>query len=166
MRFVQSAGCLTPAAAVIYVVVGVLLLGQFGGQALNYLTSMGWEQVPGTVTSSEVEDAWDTTGDRYAGRVLYTYEVDGVTYEGDQLDLRDVAYVGRQEDAERLVAPYPVGASVMLYVDPADPTRAVLNRDLPGAIWGFVGVGGVFVLLGLGVGVRYFATRRQPATAG
>lgn len=166
MRFVQSAGCLTPAAMVFYAVVGLLLLGQFGGQVLNYLGSMGWEQVPGTVVSSGVEDAWDTTGERYAGRVLYTYEVDDVRYEGDQLDLRGQTYVGHREDAEQLVAPYPVGASVMIYVDPADPTRAVLTRDLPGAILGFVGVGSVLVLLSLGLGIRHFATRRQPATAG
>lgn len=163
MRFLQSLGCLTPAAIVIYGVVGVLLLGQFGGQALNYLRSMGWEQVPGTIVSSEVEDAWDTTGDRYAGRVIYTYEVDGVTYEGNQLDLRGQTYMGNREDAERLLTPYPAGASVMPYVDPADPARAVLNRSLPGAAWGVVGVGSVLVLLSLGLGVRHFASRQQRA---
>jgi hypothetical protein len=161
MRFLQSIGCLAPAAIVIYGVLGVLLLGQFGGQALNYLRSMGWEQMPGTVVSSEVEDAWDTTGERYAGRVVYTYEVDGVTYEGNQLDLRGSAYVGNREDAERLLLPYPVGASVMLYVNPADPARSVLDRSVPSAIWAFVGLGSVLMLLSLGLGIRHFANRHE-----
>ena len=88
MRILQSMGCLAPAVIVIYGFVGVLLLTQFGGQVLNYLTSMGWEQAPGTIVSTQIEDSSDTTGERYAGRVIYTYEVDGVIYEGDQLDLR------------------------------------------------------------------------------
>lgn len=161
MRFVQSIGCLTPAAIVIYGIIGVLFLAQFGGQAVNYITTIGWQQVPGTIVASEVEDAWDTTGERYAGRVLYTYEVDGVTYEGTQLDLRSSLYVGNREDAEELLIPYPVGAAVMPYVDPANPTRAVLDRSLPNAVWGFVGVGAVLVVLSLGLGVRHFTSRRQ-----
>lgn len=162
MRFFQSLGCLTPAAIVFYAVIGVLFLGQFGGQALNYLTSMGWQQVPGTIVSSEVVDAWDTTGDRYVGQVLYTYEVDGVTYEGSQLSLQGTVYVGSREDAERLLLPYPAGTAVMPYVDPANPERAVLDRTLPNAIWVFTGMGSALVLLSLGLGIRYFANRRQP----
>lgn len=164
MRFLQSIGCLTPAAILAYGVVGVLLLGQFGGQAVNYLQSMGWEQVPGTIIASEVVDEWDTTGERYTGRVIYTYEVDGVMYEGDQLDLRGTTYLGNEEDAEELLTPYPVGGSVMPYVDPADPTQAVLTRTIPDAIWGFVGVGGVLLLTSLSLGVWQVVNRRKTAS--
>mgnify|MGYP001065612892 CR=1 FL=1 len=161
MRLIKSIGCLTPVASVIYGVLAVLLLGQFGGQVLNYLRSMGWEQVPGTIISSEIEDAWNTTGERYAGRVVYTYEIEGVTYEGNQLDLRDSPYVGTREAAERLLIPYLVGTSVMLYVDPSDPTRTVLDRSVPSAIWVFVGLGSVLMLLSLGSGAQHLANRRK-----
>lgn len=161
MRFLQSIGCLAPVAIVIYSVAGVLLLGQFGGHALNYLRSMGWEQVSGTIVSSEIEESWDTTGERFASRVVYTYQVNGVTYEGDRLNLRASTYVGNREDAEELLAPYSVGASVMPYVNPADPTRAVLDRSVPGAIWVFVGLGSVLMLLSLGLGIRHLASRQQ-----
>lgn len=161
MRLLQSIGCLTPAAILIYGVLGMFLLGQFGGQVLNYLRSMGWEQVPGIIVSSEVEDAWDTTGERYVGRVVYTYEVNGVTYEGNQLGLRGPVYVGNPEGAARLLTPYPVGASVMPYVNPANPTHAVLDRSLPSAVWGLVGVGSALVLLSLGLGARHLANWRQ-----
>jgi len=161
MRFLQSAGCLTPVATLIYGFVGLLLLAQFGDPALNYLRSMGWEQVPGTVVQNAVVDAWDTTGDRYIGQVVYTYEVNGVTYEGNHIDLRGQTYLGNRDEAEQLVAPYPVGTSVMPYIDPTDPTRSVLQRDLPGATWGIVGVGSVFLLLSVALGFRYLASRRQ-----
>lgn len=164
MRILQSMGCLTPVAIVIYGVLGILLVGQFGGQKLNYLSSMGWEQVSGTIVLSEVEDAWDTTGERYIGRVIYTYEVDGITYEGDQLDLRGSTYVGNPEDAAELLIPYPVGASVNPYVDPSDPSRAVLSRSLPGATWGLVGLGSFLLLSSVVLGIRQFASRRQTST--
>ncbi len=160
MRFLRSIGCLTPTAILIYGVVGLLLLVQFGGQALNYLTTTGWEQVSGTIVSSEIEDASDTTGERYVAQVVYTYEVDGAIYEGNQLDLRGSTYLSNREDAEQLLAPYPIGASVMPYFDPADPSRTVLDRGLPGAIWGFVGVGSVLVLLSLGLGARHLVGKR------
>lgn len=161
MRFFQSVGCLTPVAIVIYGLLGGLLLGQFGGQALNYLGSMGWEQVSGTIISSEVEDAWDTTGERYIGRVLYTYEIGGTTYEGTEIDLRGEVFVRNPDDAARRLSPYPAGASLMVYVDPSDPTRAVLNRSLPNAIWAFVGLGGVLVLLSLGLAAQRLVKRRE-----
>lgn len=161
MRFLQSIGCATPIAILFYGLVGVLLLTQFGDPALNYVRSIGWEQVPGTVISSEVEDAWDTTGDRYTGQIIYTYEVDGVTYEGTQIDLRGQVYTGNRADAEQLLAPYPVGASVMPYVDLSDPSRALLDRDLPGATWGIIGTGAVLLLLSLGLGIGFLVSRRQ-----
>lgn len=161
MRVLQSAGCMTPTAIIIYGLAGLLLLSQFGGPALNYLRSMGWEQVSGTITHTAVEDAWDTTGDRYIGQVIYSYEVNGVTYEGDQIDLRGQTFFGARNEAEQLVAPYPVGTSVTPYVDPANPNRAVLDRNLPGATWGIVGVGSALLLLSLVLGVRSLASRPQ-----
>jgi hypothetical protein len=161
MRFLQSMGCITPAAIVIYGIVGLLFLGQFGDPALNYVRSLGWEQASGTVISSQVADEWDTTGDRYIGRVVYTYEVNGETYEGNQINLSGPAYVGNREDAERVLIPYPVGASVTPYVDPNDPTRAVLDRNLTGATWGIVGVGSALLLLSVGLGVYHLANRKR-----
>jgi len=161
MRFLQSIGCLTPVAILFYGVAGMFLLGQFGGEAVDYLRTMGWEQVPGTVTYSEVEDVWDTTGDRYAAHIIYTYEVAGESYEGEQLSLRDSSNLANEEDAAARLEPYPVNTSVMVYFNPDDPVNAVLDRDLPGAIWGFVGVGGVLLLLSLSLGVRHVLTRQQ-----
>lgn len=163
MRFLQSIGCLTPVAILLYGVAGMFLLVQFGGEALNYLRTTGWEQVPGTVVSSSVEDVWDTTGDRYAARIIYTYTVDGDQYRGDRLNLRDSTNLANAEDAQERLDPYPVNTSVMVYFNPDDPTDAVLDRSLPGAIWAFVGVGGVLVLLSLILGAYHLMNRQKDA---
>jgi hypothetical protein len=148
-------------AALIYAAVGLLLLSQFGGQALNYLRSTGWQQVEGEVVFSGVEDVWDTTGDRFEPQVVYTYDVDGVTYESTQIDLRDATYMGNQDDALEIANQYPVGETVTPYVNPSDPTRAVLNRDLPGAVLVIVGTGLVLLLLSAGLSVRLLTNRQN-----
>lgn len=165
MRFLQSMGCLAPATIMIYGVIGLLILWQFGGQILNYFGSMGWEQTPGMIVSSEVIEEWDTTGNRYVGQVVYTYEADGVTHEGNQLNLGGTTYLGNPDDAARLIAPYSVGTSVMPYVDPTDPTRAVLDRHIADAVWWLVGIGGALVLLSLGLGTRHIVINNQRGAA-
>ena len=160
MRSGQSAGCLTaPIALIIYGGLGFLLLWQFGGQVWSYFTSMDWQQVDGTVISSEVVDAWDTSGERYTPQIIYTYEIDATSYEGRQVNLQGDLYLGNQLDAEQIIAPYPVGATVRPYVDPSDPTRSVLERDLPTAVWWFVVIGLLLVLLSIGLGIRAITQR-------
>lgn len=142
MQSEQKAGCFVGLAAIaVYGVVGFLLLWQFGGQVINYFNSMNWQQVSGIVIVSEIEDVSDTSGERYTGRIIYTYEIERVTYEGNQVDLRGTIYVGNRDDAEQLVAPYPVGTSVMPYVDFNNPTRSVLDRHMLSAVWWLVGIG-------------------------
>ena len=160
----QSMGCLVaPVAIIIYGILGFILLWQFGGKIVNYVNTMNWQQVEGMITSRGVEDVSDLTGEHYNATISYTYEVDGETYDGDTLDLRGVINVGNRDDAEALIAPYPVGASVMPYVNMDNPTQSVLTRDIQTGIWVLVGFGAFLVLLSAGLGGRYIiSTRNQP----
>jgi hypothetical protein len=160
MRSRKPAGCLAaPVAIIIYGGLGLLLLWQFGGQVWNYFTSADWQQVNGTVISSEVVDAWDTSGERYTPQVIYTYEIDATSYDGRQVNLQGDLYFGNELDAQQIIAPYPVGTTVRPYVDPSDPTRSVLERDLPTTVWWFVSIGLLLVLLSIGLGIRAFTQR-------
>lgn len=157
----QSMGCLVaPVAIIAYGVLGFLLLWSFGGQVLNFFSTMSWEQVSGTVISRSVEDISDTSGERYVPRIAYTYEVDGETYEGTQLDLRTEIFVGNEEDASELIAPYPVGAEVMPFVDTNDPTHSVMKREILTGVWWLVGIGSAFLVLSVGLGIRYVIVGR------
>ena len=155
MRLLQSMGCFAPVAILIYGIVGFLILSQFGGQIVNYIRSMNWQQVSGEIIVSGIENASDTSGERYTGNVIYSYEFDGLTYEGDQINLFGNIYVGNRDDAEQMIAPYPVGRSVNLYINPNNPAQSVLDRSMTGAIWGLVGFGGILALLSLGLGTQY-----------
>lgn len=110
-----------------------------------------WDVVEGRVSSSravivgegtrrggEVDTLW-------TAEVAYAYEVDGVPHQGRQtrfagLDAADV------DHAERIVAAYPVGASIEIAVDPEDPTRSAIATKPPNRA--LFGLGLVLIALG------------------
>ncbi|MGB7342071.1 MAG: DUF3592 domain-containing protein [Phototrophicaceae bacterium] len=160
MRLLQSMGCFAPVVILIYGIVGFLILSQFGGQVFNYFRSTNWQQVSGTIMASNIENASDTSGERYTGNVIYTYEFDDVTYEGNQINLFGNIYVGNRDDAEQMIAPYPVGISVNPYINPNNPVQSVLDRSVSDAIWGLVGLGSILAFLSLSLGTRYLLGNR------
>ena len=55
---------------------------------------------------------------------MYTYEVDGVTYQGDRLTLGTFSSSGL---ARRTTAEYPVGSEVKVHYNPLSPGESVVN---------------------------------------
>lgn len=72
--------------------------------------------------------------------VEYEFSVGFHKYRGKRVSLAEVI---AGPDAVGTVARYPVGASVPVYYDPADPNKSVIDRDLPSffaGVWIFVAV--------------------------
>jgi hypothetical protein len=72
-----------------------------------------------------------TTG--YLPQVVYTYVVDGASYQGERLRIGESLISSDTRAAERIVARFPPGAGVTVYYNPADPADATLD---PRATWG------------------------------
>ncbi|MBK7395536.1 MAG: DUF3592 domain-containing protein [Myxococcales bacterium] len=94
----------------------------------------GWPRVPAVVTKSFLESHRSTYDDPqglrqsttiYTPVVHFTYTVDGRQFEGTRL-ARSVSSSER-ERAQARIAPYTVGAPVMVLCDPADPSTAYLE---------------------------------------
>lgn len=167
MKTLENIGCVSPIAIVLYGVAGALLLLQYSGKVVNYVASTTWEPTAGEVVRSEVVNAGDTTGDRFLPRVTYSYTVDGQTYTGTQIDLRGDVFYGNEDAAALQLRGYTPGTAVTVYVNPADPARAVLTREVIPAVWWFTGIGAALVLSSVGLGVGYVGRRRtaEPAPA-
>jgi hypothetical protein len=112
--------------------------------------SAAWPSVAGIITRSGI-----THGDQsHAPDVAYTYSVDGVPFEGNQI-VRGPAIASSTEDyALRRIARYPVGTPVAVYYAPRSPSTAVLEPGLSKQsfvplVFGlmFVSFGGCFGLL-------------------
>lgn len=89
-----------------------------------------WIETPATVVLSEVQD-WKSTEYtivEFKPVVRYRYEFEGEIYESDQFKIAD-GPTGDPEKANQRIEPYPVGSTVTAYVNPDEPTTAVLKRN-------------------------------------
>jgi hypothetical protein len=100
--------------------------------AERMLASARWPSVDGVITASKVETfASDSGARRYIPTVAYTYAFDGRVLEGREI--RIGGFITTEDVAEKVTGEYRAGANVKVYVDPADPSRAVLQPGLPGS---------------------------------
>jgi hypothetical protein len=100
--------------------------------------AQSWTRASGRITRSEL--ATETRQDRkvQVPRIEYEYKVGFHTLVGKRVSFAELL-AGPQ--AKEAIARYPVGASVPVYFNPANPSEAVIERDLPPfvhSIWGIV----------------------------
>ena len=110
-----------------------------------------WATVPCTVVSSNVRShSGSKGGTTYSVDILYRYEVDGREYRSNQYEFMGGSSSGYDGKAA-IVHQFPPGMKATCYVNPSDPTEAVLEREFTTEmLWGlfpliffFVGAGGV-----------------------
>jgi len=84
--------------------------------------TLSWPQASGKIVESRVE-MQGVADDSTVARIVYSYEVNGTPFKGSRL-----GGTGMQTP-HMLVEKYPVGATVQVFFDPADPASAVLERS-------------------------------------
>ncbi len=117
-----------------------------------------WPATPATVERSELLRFSDSDGTTYRVDILYRYEVDGEVYRSNAYDFVNASSSGRAGKLD-LLADYPVGRGTVCYIDPADPTLAVLNPR-PGASLLLGLIPAVFLLVGVGGLIMTLRPRR------
>jgi hypothetical protein len=138
--------------------VGVGLVCLSGAVAFSATST--WDEVDGRVVSSSVEelpDGW------FRPRVAYRYTYGGVERDGglviadDTMGSDDGHYASDapdRDDVTAIVQAYPAGAEVTVYVNPAIPSQAVLDRSASWSMVGLAAVGVVALVGALVLGVR------------
>lgn len=90
--------------------------------------SQGWVSTKGTVIKSRVEVSggeMTTT----SPRVIYTYMVGALEYEGDQIQAGEEFWSARTgRKAYDTIDRYPEGATITVYYNPANPSESALER--------------------------------------
>jgi len=142
-------------------VAGIVAVGK-GWPALSatLFELPGWNEVEGRVLAASLE-AGDAAGARfshdsrrsarsdvYRPKIEYAYTVDGKEYTSDRFSLIEMASSDRVAQ-QAIVDRYAVGTSVTVYVDPADPSRVVLDRESLMQPALLAGVGALFAVIGL-----------------
>jgi hypothetical protein len=127
-----SVCCSMPGAKTLFIwmaFAAALVVGALGLQSLRELLraieSPHWPQVIGSVRSSEVKRGCGRQRDSYEVDVHYDYSVNGLEYRSARVEFSR-GYCGARAGAQQLADSFIPGAAVAVYVDPANPARAVL----------------------------------------
>lgn len=109
-----------------------------------------WPSTRGKVVTNMIESIKNRPGDpgynfhdtevTNLPLVEYEYHVGGKQYRGKRITIGEKT---SGYEIEEILDRYPVGTEVTVYYDPADPQKAVLERDFPRWVW-LVG-GGCFL---------------------
>jgi hypothetical protein len=118
------------AAAIFFILWG-------GYEIMAGYASKNWPLAEGKVTSSYVQKQVRSIKDSskkptYYPKVRYQYLVGGNRYTSDRISFSGGEGGEKKSEAEAVVDRYPSGQKVIVYYDPNDPQRAVLERGL---IW-------------------------------
>ena len=124
-----------------------------------------WEEGRATLERAELVELKGEDSTSYRVSATYTYEYDGREYRGHRVAIGAVAdNIGdfQQSLGQELESALAEGRPVPVWIDPADPTQAVLNRDIR---WGMTGLYLVGTLLFGGGGVLLFLAGLRPRRA-
>lgn len=124
--------------AVVTVLICSAVIGHFAIANLNKLRAMrDWPAVTGTVVESRI------VGERaIVPFVVYTYELDSNPYRGTS-DLGTPAFGNKSKrlnEAETLLADYPVGTRVEVHYNPVDPNVSYIISAVPWNAYAQVGI--------------------------
>ena len=133
------------------------LYGLFLRPVSKILVASRWPAVPCVVISSEVRSHDSDDGTTYSVNILYRYEFNGREFKSNRYHFMggsSSGYSGKQA----VVSRHPPGSSSTCYVNPGDPTEAVLERGFTPDLWfGLIPL--AFVAVGAGL---LIATLRKP----
>jgi hypothetical protein len=116
--------------------IGMLAFGLFGLLFASIILRTGyqqyrsqhWPHTPGKVTESGVN--FNSLRKTYSLAVRYTYVVEGRRYVSDRFDFYNHSYTSSRAARAKL-SPYTVGSTILVYYDPHNFQKAVLNRQVP-----------------------------------
>jgi hypothetical protein len=149
LRHVGTRGCMVAFFSVFFLVGGGFSLF-FLSPALQALKAKSWQATPCTILSSQVRThpGDSDSGPTYDVAVLYVYTFGGREYKSNRYQFLGGSSGGYQ-DKERIVRRLPPLTRTTCYVNPEEPTEAVLDRSISRE-YAFVLVPLLFLLVGLG----------------
>ncbi len=116
---------------------------------LQVRAAQAWVETPCRILFSGVGVQAGEKGDTYCVVITYQYEAAGQTYQAIKYDFTE-GYTSNRARCDEAVRLNPVGRQTVCYVNPQNPSEAVVSRSFantPGILAG----SGVFSLVGLGM---------------
>ncbi len=143
------AGCVLPAFFGVFFFAGLAVLWWLMLSPLQWISrARSWQTTPCTVVSSSLAQQSDSDGTTYRIEIVYRYLFGGREYQSSRYNFQ-TAWSGDASSKQAVVDRYTPGEACTCFVDPAEPSRAVLDRGFRKSYWaGLLGL--PFLLAGLG----------------
>ncbi|MEO6280750.1 DUF3592 domain-containing protein [Roseateles sp.] len=98
----------------------------------TYRQMQAWPKARARITKSFVREESSGDGMANLAEFEFVYSVAGIEHTSN-LQTEGLRFPGTEEDVQQMLKRFPVGASVQVAVDPADPGRAILDTGFPAA---------------------------------
>ncbi|HXZ44399.1 MAG TPA: DUF3592 domain-containing protein [archaeon] len=136
----------------VFVLIGGVFLYS-GNREMSSARSMAdWARTEGHIISSSVESIQYgsslITSPTYRALIVYEYRSGEMVFHGTRLSFGDHAF-RQAADAQAVVNRYPVGRAVTVYYNPFNVTESVLEPGSPWQPYVALGIGGLFILVGI-----------------
>jgi len=115
---------------------------------LQSLGSEDWMETSCVIESSEVESRSSSDGTTYSIEIRFSYTINGTAYVSDTYNFDSSSSSGRKGKA-KVVRSFPVGSTQTCWVNPKDPSEAVLSREIPGIVYIIIPFSSIFMVIGL-----------------
>lgn len=93
------------------------------------LDATGWTETPCKIVDARVESHSDSDGTTYSVEITYEYEYNGKRHRSDRFRFMNVSSSGCR-GKQAFVDKYKQAPNTVCYVDPDNPSEAVLQRNL------------------------------------
>jgi hypothetical protein len=147
----------------VFLIVGAFILyGATINPLQQVLAARNWLETPCTVSASRVATVGDPKHgtQTYRAEIYYAYTIGNTHYTNSRYQF-DTGGSDGKEDKQRMVDQYPPGRQTVCYVNPTNPSQAVLNRKPHSEMfYGLVGL--VFAIFGLVGLVSSFRLKSLP----
>ncbi len=117
--------------------------------AMKLQQSKDWAQTPCKIVHSQVKSHSDSDGTTYSVDIHFNYKFNGKKYKSKSYNFGSGSSSGYDGKAN-VVRQYPKGSRKTCFVNPSDPSEAVITRE--GGVGMIIGgaVGAIFALAGFG----------------
>lgn len=145
--------------------VGVFMLYLVSSNLVDVWQMQDWQATPATLSNAGYSSHTGDDSTTYEAYATYTYVFGGISYSGSRVGLSSGAdNIGNYQTqmGHRLERAWRNGEAITVYVDPANATESIIDRDVR---WGLVGFKSIFALVfgGVGLGLIIYVFRSRPA---
>jgi hypothetical protein len=122
----------------------IILLG-FGGAFFSIIQiiimikasqTVKWPSIEGIIEQSKITVSLETFPDShlmaktYSNAVLYSYFIDDKQYHSNTIFIGDKIYLSTTEFNEKLKSKYNIAKKILVYYDPKNPQKSVLEKGI------------------------------------